>query len=50
MENRIVFSRHDLERSRPLLSAHALARASDRQLLLDAEGEIDRAVLARDRL
>jgi hypothetical protein len=46
MENRIVLSRHDLERWRPQLSA----RAGDRQRLLDHEGEIDRAVLARDRL
>jgi hypothetical protein len=50
MESRIVLSRHDLERWRPLLSARTLARAGDRQRLLDPEGEIDRAVIARDRL
>jgi hypothetical protein len=50
MENRIVLSRHDLERWRPLLSARTLARAGARQLPFEPEEEIDRAVLARDTL
>jgi regulator of nucleoside diphosphate kinase len=48
MESRIVLSRHDLERLRPLLSARGSARATDREYLLDLEQEIDRAAIVEN--
>jgi hypothetical protein len=50
MENRIVLNRHDLERWRPVPSVRTMACAGARQLLLEPEEEIDRALLAGDRL
>jgi regulator of nucleoside diphosphate kinase len=48
MEGRIVLSKQDLLRLRPLLNARTRARASDREHMLDLEQEIERAAIVEE--